>query len=73
VICIGTAVRLIPKGGGEEVTVTILGPWDSDPVKHILSYLAPAVAGLLGKKKGDTATFDEKSYVIEEIIVATSL
>ena len=73
VICIGTAVRLVPEEGGEEVKVTILGPWDSDPTKHILSYLAPAVAGLLGKKKGDIATFDEKSYVIEEILVTTSL
>jgi transcription elongation GreA/GreB family factor len=73
VVCIGTAVRLVPEGGGKEVTVTILGPWDSDPAENILSYLAPAAAGLLGKKKGDTAVFYEKYYVIAQIIVAASL
>jgi transcription elongation GreA/GreB family factor len=73
VVCIGTAVRLAPEEDGEEVTVTILGPWDSDPAKNVLSYLAPAAAGLLGKKTGDKAVLNEKPYVVAGIEVAAGL
>ncbi len=72
-VCIGTAVRLVPDGGGEELTVTILGPWDSDPDKHVFSYMAPAAAGLLGKRRGDAAVFNGKPFVVAEIMVAASL
>ena len=73
VVCIGTTVRLAPEGGGEEVVVTILGPWDSDPAKNILSYMARAAAGLLGKKMGDAAEFNEKQYKVAEIKVAEGI
>jgi len=70
VVCIGTTVRLAPEGGGEEVVVTILGPWDSDPTSNVLSYMARAAAGLLGKRLGDPAEFNEKPYKVAEIKVA---
>jgi transcription elongation GreA/GreB family factor len=73
VVCIGTAVRLSQVGSGEEVLVTILGPWDSDPAKNVLSYMARAAAGLLGKRVGDAAEFNEKQYTVAEIKVAEGL
>jgi len=38
----------------EERIVTILGPWDDDPERDILSYQAPGVQPLLGKATGDS-------------------
>jgi len=73
VVCIGTAVRLTPVGGGDEVIVAILGPWDSDPDRLIYSYMAPVAAGLLGKRTGDGAVFNEKPYVVAGITVAGGL
>ena len=40
------------KDGGEE-TYTILGAWDTDPSKHIISYLAQMAQALIGKKVGE--------------------
>jgi transcription elongation factor GreA len=53
VVSIGTHVRLIDVGSGQTENYTILGAWDSDPEKHIISYLAPVAQGLLNKKVGD--------------------
>jgi transcription elongation GreA/GreB family factor len=69
-VTIGTSVRLVESDGKDPLTITILGPWDSDPARNIFSYLAPAAAGLLGKRRGNRVTFNEKSFSIEEISVA---
>lgn len=51
---IGTIVDLrTPEG--EIETFTILGAWDTDPDKNILSYLAPYALALRGKKVGEKA------------------
>jgi transcription elongation GreA/GreB family factor len=68
--CIGTSVRLSPSEGGASLTITILGPWDSDPDRNVISYLAPAAKALLGKRKEDRVSFNKKSFSIEEINVA---
>ena len=47
--------------------ITILGPWDSDPSNDILSYLAPAVSGMLGARVGDRVRLNEKEFVVEKI------
>jgi transcription elongation GreA/GreB family factor len=70
VVCIGTGVMLKPAEAGEKVTIAVLGPWDSDPDKHVYSYMAPVAAALLGKKVGDPAEFNGKPYVIAEIFIA---
>jgi transcription elongation factor GreA len=70
-VCIGTAVRLSPvETDAESVTITILGPWDSDPARNIFSYLTPAAKELLARHKGDQVQFNGKPFLIADIIVA---
>ena len=69
-VCVGTSVRLASLDGSDFLTITILGPWDSDPARNVFSYLAPAAAGLLGKRTGDRVSFNEKTFSIAEISVA---
>lgn len=68
-IQIGTRVRFDAADGGEGLTLTILGPWDSDPNNHIVAYLAPAVSALLGKKVGDEVEYDGHRLVVRDIAV----
>lgn len=49
----GTKVTLQPLGGGNPVVYTILGAWDTNPEKHIVSYLSQVGKELTGKKVGD--------------------
>jgi transcription elongation GreA/GreB family factor len=64
---VGTRVRLQPVAGGEPRVLTVLGPWDSDPPRGIVSYLAPAVQPLLGRRRGDTVRFTDGEFVVAEI------
>jgi len=71
-VCIGTAVRLSPvENGAESVTITILGTWDSDPARNIISYQTPAAKELLGKHKGRQVQFNGKPFLIADITIAT--
>ena len=49
---IGTVVVLENEQG--EKTYTILGAWDSDPDKNVVSYLSNVGRALIGKKVGDS-------------------
>lgn len=66
---IGTMVTI--SGDGEKETFTILGPWDADFEKRVLSYRSPIAQALLGKKIGDTVEIRKneqiKQYTIESI------
>jgi transcription elongation GreA/GreB family factor len=46
---------------GQTEHYTILGAWDSDPEKHIISYLAPVAQKLLNKKSGEEVELDAES------------
>jgi transcription elongation GreA/GreB family factor len=52
-------------------TFTILGAWDSDPDKGVVSYLTPLAQALLNKKPGEEVEFDmdgtKKRYRIDGI------
>jgi transcription elongation factor GreA len=66
---VGTVVEVRSNGNGNTTTYTILGAWDGDPEKHIISYKTPFGAALLGKKPGDVvrvkaAGHDEEYTVI---------
>ncbi len=52
---IGFGVRFEAEklNNGERETYTVLGRWEADPDRHILSYQAPLVQQFLGKKAGD--------------------
>ncbi len=70
-VTIGTRVILQEEDTGEEWDYTILGPWDADFEKRVLSYRSPIAKSLLGSRPGDTVTLDieagHKKYKIKEI------
>ncbi|MBN1130533.1 MAG: GreA/GreB family elongation factor [Chitinispirillaceae bacterium] len=69
VIAAGTTVVLAPADGGDPMTVTLLGPWDSDPDNNIFSYQTKLAEQLLGRKQGDIVEFNGKQHSIDRITV----
>jgi transcription elongation factor GreA len=63
-ITFGTKVTLKDKMNNSTVTYTILGPWESDTEKNIISYQSPLGANLLDKKINDEIKFvlNDKTY-----------
>ncbi|MDD5140570.1 MAG: GreA/GreB family elongation factor [Verrucomicrobiales bacterium] len=55
---IGTVVGATDLGTNLHETFTILGAWDSDPDKGIISYLTPIGQALLNRKVGDEVEFE---------------
>ncbi|MGA3285345.1 MAG: GreA/GreB family elongation factor, partial [Verrucomicrobiota bacterium] len=55
---IGTVVRAADLNTNEPETFTILGAWDSEPDKGIISYLSPVAQALLNHKVGDEVEFE---------------
>ena len=53
-VSLGTTVRLREKASGHEEQLHILGAWDGNSEKSIVSYLAAAATALIGKTTGDT-------------------
>jgi transcription elongation factor GreA len=70
----GTVVTLISNADEKIETYTILGPWESDPVNNVISYLSPFGDKLLGARVGDTLKFtiNERKcdYHVKKIAVA---
>jgi transcription elongation GreA/GreB family factor len=58
VASIGTVVHATDVASGQRETFTILGAWDSDPEKGIVSYLSPVAQALLNRKVGDEVEFE---------------
>ncbi|PJZ77333.1 transcription elongation factor GreA [Leptospira neocaledonica] len=57
-INIGTTVKLKNESSGEDQTYSILGAWDADTERNIISYQSPLAKSLLGKKVGDNASLN---------------
>jgi transcription elongation GreA/GreB family factor len=55
-VSIGTIVTLRKSASGEEETYTILGAWDGDPERHVISYQTAIGQALLGHKLGEVVT-----------------
>jgi transcription elongation factor GreA len=70
-VSVGTIVEVQNTTSGQNSRYTLLGAWDGDPDKNILSYKTPFGAALLGKKAGDTVTVktgaSEEDYKIISI------
>jgi len=58
VASIGTIVRTTDSVTHQKETFTILGAWDSDPDKGVVSYLTPIAQALLNQKIGDEVEFE---------------
>ncbi len=56
-IAFGTVATLLNETTGETETYTILGPWESDPERNIISYLSPLGKKLLNHKPGERLQF----------------
>jgi transcription elongation factor GreA len=54
-VVVGTRVRLSNLTKGGEETYALLGPWDTDLERGVISYLSPVGRGLLGKGRGAKA------------------
>jgi transcription elongation GreA/GreB family factor len=57
-VAIGSVVLATDLGTNQPETFTILGAWDSDPDKGVISYLSPVGAALLNHKVGDEIEFE---------------
>jgi transcription elongation GreA/GreB family factor len=71
---IGTVVGATDLGTNQRESFTILGAWDSDPDKGIISYLTPIGQALLNRKVGDEVEFElqgtKRRHRIESIEAA---
>jgi transcription elongation factor GreA len=71
---IGTVVNATDLATNQQETFTILGAWDSDPDKGIISYLTPIGQALLNRKVGDEVEFElhgtKRRHRIESIEAA---
>ena len=50
---VGTVVDFEDVSSGSIETVTVLGAWDTDTEKSIVSYLSGMGSAMLGKKQGE--------------------
>jgi transcription elongation GreA/GreB family factor len=57
-VSIGTIVTLRDSDSGTEETYTILGAWDGDPERNIISYQTAIGQALLGHKLGEVVTLN---------------
>lgn len=58
VVSIGTVVRATDLETGQAEEFSILGAWDSEPEKGIISYQSPVAQSLLNHKIGDQVEFE---------------
>jgi transcription elongation factor GreA len=68
-VSIGTIVEVKSAADGHVTTYTVLGAWDGDPDKHVISYKTAFGAALLAKKAGDvvkvkTGTSEEDYSIV---------
>jgi transcription elongation GreA/GreB family factor len=71
VVSIGTIVGVTDLAASNSEIFTVLGAWDSDPEKGVISYLTPVAQSLLNHKTGEEIDFDlegtKKRYRIDTI------
>ncbi|NEP84470.1 MAG: hypothetical protein F6K39_43975, partial [Okeania sp. SIO3B3] len=76
-VSVGTHVELMNLDNNKKEEYTILGEWESNMEKGIVSYKSPFGRSLLGFKPKDTVLFDhggvKKKYIIEKIEKAKEL
>src|SRR4030095_2395659 len=69
-VSIGTIVTLRNAETNVEETYTILGAWDGDPDRHIISYQTAIGQALLGHKIAETISLNTEGGVAQFIIVS---
>jgi transcription elongation GreA/GreB family factor len=66
-VSIGTIVTVRDKASKKQETYTILGAWDGDPDRNIISYQTAIGQALLGHKAGETVTLPNGEFQIGSI------
>lgn len=70
-ISFGSKVTIRKEGGAEAHEYTIVGSEEADMRVKKLSHVSPLGSALMGKKKGDTFTFEtpsgKQTYTIEKV------
>ncbi len=66
VVSIGTVVECAAPNG-KKVKFTLLGPWDADPEKNIVSLQSKLAQAMLGKAVGEKFHFQNEEYLIMTI------
>src|SRR5437867_4750632 len=69
-VSIGTIVTLRNAEANNEETYTILGAWDGDPDRHIISYQTAIGQALLGHAVAETISLNTEDSVAQFIIVS---
>src|SRR5439155_20315849 len=69
-VSIDTIVTLRSVGTSHEETYTILGEWDSDPDRRIISYQTAIGQALLERKLGETVSLNTDHGVAQFMIVS---
>src|SRR5260370_22026958 len=69
-VSIGTVVTLRDSDSNKEETYTILGAWDGDPDRHIISYQTAIGQALLGHKIGEVVSLNSNHGVAQFAIVS---
>ncbi len=73
-VSFGTVATFKDNATGQEVTYTILGPWESDPAKNILNFKAPLGQKLYNLEKGEETKFSingvDYDYTVLDIKLA---
>jgi transcription elongation GreA/GreB family factor len=67
---IGTIVDIEDVATGAKQTYTILGAWDGDPDRHILSYLSEMAKALIGKKPGEESEVPTDAGATRKVRIA---
>lgn len=52
---------------GKKISYTILGPWDADPEKNVLSFQSKLASNINGLSVGESFQFQEETFTIEAI------
>jgi len=66
-VSIGTVITVRDNNSKKQETYTILGAWDGNPDRHIISYQTAIGQALLGKKSGEVATLPNGEVQIMSI------
>lgn len=66
---IGTIADIEDVTTGAKETYSILGAWDGDPDKNILSYLSEMAKALIGKKQGEEAELPTDTDALRRVRV----
>jgi len=69
-VSIGTVVTLRNAETNSEETYTILGAWDGNPDRHIISYQTAIGQALLGHEAGETVSLNTEHGAAQFAIVS---